>query len=74
MNLRLIDPQGKEVASQQGEPSNNRYPTTLWSAGEIVRDNRALMIAGALPNGAYRLQMRLDGDAQWTELTEVSKQ
>ncbi|MEP7199472.1 MAG: hypothetical protein ABI874_06625, partial [Chloroflexota bacterium] len=41
LTLRLFDAQSREAASQNSEPSNDRYPTTLWSAGEIVRDNRA---------------------------------
>ncbi len=73
MHLRLIDAQGQELASQSSEPSNNRYPTTRWSAGELVRDNRALWIPRSVPNGSYRLQLKLDSDEGWIDVATISK-
>jgi hypothetical protein len=73
MSLRLIDEQGREAATQASAPSNNRYPTTRWSAGEIVRDNRALWLAGTLAPGVYRLQLQMEGEADWIDLTVMRK-
>jgi len=74
MTLRLLDAQGQAVTVQSSAPSNNRYPTNRWSAGETVRDNRSLWIPRALPNGVYRLQLRLDGNESWIDLTAARKQ
>ncbi|MBI5878940.1 MAG: hypothetical protein HZB53_14920 [Chloroflexi bacterium] len=73
MALRLIDAQGREAGAQTGAPSNDRYAATAWSAGERVRDNRALWCPGTLAAGAYRLQLRVDGDTEWIDLATVTK-
>ena len=73
MRLRLLDAEGLERITQQGAPSNGRYATSQWAAGEVVRDNRALWIARTLPPGQYRLQLQLAGDASWIELGAISK-
>ncbi len=73
MRMRLLDAQQNEISSQHGAPSNDRYATTQWSAGELVRDNRALWIPPNLPNGDYRLQLQVDGDGEWIDLGVVSK-
>jgi hypothetical protein len=73
MTLRLVDAQGKAVATQHSEPSNNRYPTARWHSGELVRDNRALWIPKTLPNGTYRLQLQLDSEDEWVELGVFQK-
>jgi hypothetical protein len=73
MTLRLADVQGKTAALQQSQPSNNRYPTTRWQRGELVRDNRALWIPKTLPNGAYHLQLQLDSAETWFELGVFSR-
>jgi hypothetical protein len=73
MRLRVVDAQAREVASQQGEPSNDRYPTTQWAAGEVVRDNRALWIPRSLATGQYRLQLQVGGDERWIDLATPSK-
>ena len=73
MSIRLLDEQGRSVAVQQGQPSNDRYPTGLWSLKETVRDNRALWAPGTLPSGTYRLQLNVDRDNQWLELGTIRK-
>jgi len=73
MSIRLLDEQGHSAAVQQGQPSNDRYPTGLWSLKETVRDNRALWAPGTLPSGAYRLQLNVDRDNQWLDLGTIRK-
>jgi hypothetical protein len=73
MSLRLVDEQGRTVVMQHSRPSNDRYPTLLWSAGERVRDNRALWAPAALPSGSYHLQLNVDLDDQWLDLGTIRK-
>ena len=73
MSIRLLDDQGRSAALQRGQPSNDRYPTGLWSLKETVRDNRALWAPGALPPGVYHLQLNVDRDNQWLELGTIRK-
>jgi hypothetical protein len=73
MSLRLINPQSGGVIEQHSAPSNDRYPTGLWSAGEIVRDNRALFVPRSLSEGDYHLQLQVDGDSDWKELATFKK-
>jgi hypothetical protein len=74
MRLRIVDSQDQEVAAQRSAPSNDRYATSQWAAGELVRDNRALWIGRTLPAGEYHLQLQLDGDESWLDLGGISKQ
>ena len=59
INLYLLASDGTRVIQQTTRPSHNHYPTTIWSAGERVRDNQALWIPADFPVGEYRLQTQL---------------
>ena len=69
MGLRLVDAVGREVWASAGRPVLDAYPSTLWQAGEIVRDPHPLAVAG-LPSGRYRLMLSA-GQAPWTDLEQV---
>ncbi len=53
--LQLLDEGGKPVALRETPPVGGAYPTTRWSAGELVRDPHRLSLPAALPDGRYRL-------------------
>jgi len=72
VTLRLVNERGVAVVERTSHPSNNRYPTTRWSPGEIVRDNHALWIPSELPAGTYRLQISLAG-SEGLELRQLVK-
>ena len=57
--LRLLGPEGEEVLSRVSEPSADRYPTSQWVEGEIVRDNHSLWVPRDFPAGEYELQLAL---------------
>ncbi len=57
--VRLLGAEGEEMLSRVSEPSAGRYPTTLWTEGEIVRDNHALWVPRGFPAGEYELQVAL---------------
>ncbi len=56
---RLVDDAGTEVGADGGFPLRGRYPTGLWTAGEVFRDDRAIPVPPDLPPGRYRLELEL---------------
>lgn len=51
--VHVLNAAGELIAQADGPPFGGEYPTTLWDAGERVRDSRAL----ALPPGAATLRV-----------------
>lgn len=63
VRLQLINPSGGLAWSQTAAPVLGAYPTSLWQAGEVVRDPHPLSLGG-LPRGEYRLLLSVyDGAA-----------
>ena len=56
---QLVDGEGQILAAQESAPVDGSYPTTLWARGEIVRDQRELVIAANVPGGEYHLVVGL---------------
>jgi mannosyltransferase len=56
---QLVDGEGQILAAQESAPVDGGYPTTLWARGEIVRDQRELVIAANVPGGEYHLVVGL---------------
>lgn len=57
--VHLIDPQSGAILAQVDEmPRHGAYPTSLWMAGEVVRDEHVLTVP-ALPAGPYALRVGL---------------
>jgi hypothetical protein len=53
--IHLVDGQGNIQAQADGQPLGGDYPTSLWGAGELIRDEPKLALPeNALP-GHYRL-------------------
>jgi 4-amino-4-deoxy-L-arabinose transferase-like glycosyltransferase len=55
--VHLLDPTGKIVAQSDGRPG--LYPTSLWSAGDVTRDDRVLALPAGLPAGNYTVEVGL---------------
>jgi len=53
--LHLLDSDGNLVSQWDEQPWKGDYPTSLWDAGETVRDPRYLPIPENLAMGRYRL-------------------
>jgi hypothetical protein len=75
ISLRLLASNSATVLEETLQPSHNRYPTTLWSPGERVRDNHAFWIPADFSPGIFRVQTRvLDesgqvvGVGEWVQL------
>jgi hypothetical protein len=54
VSLQLVHSAGGVAWSQSAPPVLGSYPTTLWQAGEVVRDPHPLALSG-IPKGTYRL-------------------
>ena len=51
------------VAQEDAQPCDNSYPTTWWSPGEIVEEDRRIVIPADTPPGQYMLTA---GIYDWT--------
>ncbi|MBN1259121.1 MAG: hypothetical protein JXB35_00430, partial [Anaerolineae bacterium] len=68
--LHLLDANGQLTAQADGEPAHWQRPTTGWLPGEIVLDERVLLLPAELAPGTYRLETglyTLDGSRLKTE-------
>lgn len=57
--LQLLQPDGREVHYWLGRPVFSGYPTTQWTAGELVRDPWRLELPAQVVPGQYTLQLSL---------------
>lgn len=57
--VHLIDSTGQLVATGDGPPRGGSYPTGAWLAGDIVPDERRLVLPPALPPGDYQVRVGL---------------
>jgi len=65
IDVQVHDGNGAVVASQDVEPHNGAYPTSVWSPGEQVTDTIVLPV-GQIPSGEYDVYVglsTLDGAA-----------
>ncbi len=53
--VHLLDAENKLMAGSDTQPVGGTYPTTLWTAGEQIRDNHPLALSPDLPPGQYQL-------------------
>jgi hypothetical protein len=53
--VHLVDGEGAIVAQHDGFPVEGLAPTTIWQAGDVVRDERTLLLSGRLAPDTYRL-------------------
>ncbi len=57
--VHLIDANGNLRAQVDTQPRSGTYPTLLWDAGEIVRDDYTLTLPSDLASGEYRIAIGL---------------
>ena len=55
LTLQLVDDENRVWATRRGQPVEGEYPTSLWEAGEIVRDQHNIPLPSNLPLGRYRI-------------------
>jgi hypothetical protein len=59
VNATLDDEQGFRWAYRETEPDDRMYPSWMWSANELVRDQIRLEIPAEVPPGRYLLNVKL---------------
>jgi hypothetical protein len=57
--VHLLDASGNVRAQMDAPPRGGAYPTSLWDAGEIVRDDYALALPRDLAPGDYKIEVGL---------------
>jgi hypothetical protein len=57
--VHLLDASGNVRAQIDAPPRDGAYPTSIWDAGEIVRDNYILSLPRDLAPGDYRIEVGL---------------
>ena len=55
----VLDAEGNIRAQQDSMPQGNRYPTSMWDRGELVRDPHAISLPSDLEPGRYTLRIGL---------------
>lgn len=76
--LRLLDSTGTEIARTANRPVDDRYPTTLWASGQVVRDVHSFWINEALPSGTYTVEIGITQSGEhdpemWESLTNFDR-
>ncbi len=68
ISVFLTDDEGDVWREVLRQPLDGDYPTTLWEAGEVIRDRFDLLIDRSAPSGKHRLWVRLYDPATQTYL------
>ncbi len=68
VTVQLWDQQGRVVRQIDQQPGTGFRPMSGWSAGEVVRDNYALVLPADLPTGLYRIVVGL---YEWPSLRRM---
>lgn len=55
--VHLLDSSGKIRAQIDSQPRDGAYPTSIWDAGEVIRDNYLLSLPSDLAPGEYRIEV-----------------
>jgi len=56
---QLLDSQHRIVGQHDSEPAGGRQPTVSWVPGQVVQDNRGILIERGTPAGEYALVVGL---------------
>ena len=57
--VHLLDENGQIVASHDGMPMENRFPTRAWKQGQIISDRHRLDLPASLEPGSYQVNVGL---------------
>ncbi|MBI3914139.1 MAG: glycosyltransferase family 39 protein [Chloroflexi bacterium] len=57
--IHLLDNNGAVRAQIDAQPRGGNYPTSIWDAGEVVRDDYVLNLPNDLAPGDYRISLGL---------------
>jgi hypothetical protein len=71
VRVQLLDAQDRVVDEIVTPPVDGHYPSSGWTAGEIVRDQYSFWLSPDVEPGTYQLRMTVNGDADWTPLGTI---
>jgi hypothetical protein len=71
VRVQLVDATGRVADEIVTAPVDGQYPASLWSAGEIVRDQYSFWLSERFAPGAYRLRVGLNEMEDWVWLGRV---
>jgi hypothetical protein len=71
VQVQLLDDTGQVADEIITVPVDGRYPSSLWSAGEVVRDQYSFWLSGDFAPGEYELRVRLADLGDWVSLGTV---
>lgn len=57
MFVHVLDANGKVVAQIDAQPRGGNYPTSIWDAGESIREDYVLSLPKDLPAGEYKIEI-----------------
>jgi mannosyltransferase len=66
--VHLVDDQGEIVAQGDGPPVGGFRPTASWRAGEVLVDERQLILPADLAPGSYTVWTGLYWPGSWERL------
>jgi hypothetical protein len=72
VRVRLVDTQRNVMAMTEGAPADEQYPTTAWSAGEVIRDLHSFWLDSDIPDGHYTIEVGLEPN-EWEPITEFER-
>jgi hypothetical protein len=72
--VHLMDEDSTPVAQGDSPPDGGYYPTTMWEAGEQIRDRHVIPVPGETPPGRYRLGVGLYLPETWERLQAFDAQ
>jgi 4-amino-4-deoxy-L-arabinose transferase-like glycosyltransferase len=67
--VHLIDSSGRVRAQVDAQPRGGTYPTSIWDAGEVIRDDYTLPLPRDLAPGEYTIEV---GAYEYPSLTRLT--
>lgn len=53
--VHLLDKNGDRIAQGDSPPQNGTFPTTIWEAGEIIKDTHTISLPDSISAGTYTI-------------------
>ena len=53
--VHLLDQNGNRVAQGDSPPQNGTFPTTIWEAGDTIKDTHTILLPEDLQTGDYKI-------------------
>jgi hypothetical protein len=71
VQMQLLDSSGQTIDEIVTPPVDGRYPASLWTAGEMVRDQYSFWLDESYTPQTYTLRARPKKVGEWVSLGEV---